>query len=78
MTAGRVLKIRFGKRGSLNVRFAPKATELLRRRGMLFIQAARVILVRPANCQSTALEPGSFAPLNAGILMFWPQPLPTS
>jgi hypothetical protein len=27
-------KIRFGKRGSPNVRFAPKATELLRRRAM--------------------------------------------
>jgi hypothetical protein len=30
---GRVL-INFGQRGSLNVRFAPKTTELLRRREM--------------------------------------------
>jgi hypothetical protein len=41
LVLGRVLIIRFGKRGSLNVRYAPKATELLRRREM----------TRRANCR---------------------------
>jgi hypothetical protein len=45
---------------------------------MLFIQAARVILLRPANWPKHGPVPGSFVPLNAYILTFWLRPSPTS
>ena len=44
----------------------------------LFMQAARVILLRPANWPKHGFGSGSLAPLSACILTCWPQLSPTS